>query len=172
MHGPFITVDAAVRRGALGVRPPTRQQIRELGRRARRAAQRMGIDAEAREELAIRICDDKAIAALKEEFFGVRQATDVLSFPADDGEGDGADGRGDIALSWPTCFRQARAHRVDVLREATILIVHGMAHLLGHDHHERDPGFQMHLLEKRGLRAVRVPDLRRSYGVHPLRGVR
>ena len=112
----------------------------------------------------MRICDAEAIADLKEQFFGWREHTDVLSFP-----GPGTDGRGDIALCWPVCCEQARRHRVPALHEASILVVHALAHLLGHDHRRREMGRRMHKAERRVLRKLRVPDLPRSYGLRPVR---
>jgi probable rRNA maturation factor len=67
-------------------------------------------------------------------------------------------------IDWDAVERQARgsssAARLD---EATVLIVHGLAHLLGHDHSDRGEGRRMHRLEQRVLRALRVADPPRPY---------
>ena len=54
-----------------------------------------------------------------------------------------------------------------VLDEATVLAIHGLCHLLGHDHGERREGRAMHRRERRGLRAARVADIPRPYGLRP-----
>jgi probable rRNA maturation factor len=85
----------------------------------------------------------------------------------DGGLGDGglgAGGLGDIVLDWDAVQRQARdGSPAALLDEATVLIVHGLAHLHGHDHRNRREGRAMHALERRVLRALRVPDPPRPY---------
>lgn len=51
--------------------------------------------------------------------------------------------------------------------EATVLAVHGLCHLLGHDHGERGEARAMHRAERRGLRAANTPDVPRPYGLDP-----
>jgi probable rRNA maturation factor len=41
---------------------------------------------------------------------------------------------GDVILSIDTARRQARQHRRPLLGELTMLLGHGVLHLLGHDH--------------------------------------
>ena len=41
---------------------------------------------------------------------------------------------GDIVLSWPRAVAQAAEYGHSVEREAAYLAVHGLLHLLGHDH--------------------------------------
>lgn len=124
----------------------------------------MGIDEDARRELRVRICDDAEMAELKGRFFGRRETTDVLSFPSERG-----DGSGDVALSWPAVRRQAAEGGRTVIEEASVLLVHALAHLCGCDHAERREGRLMHRLELRGLRALRVRDIPRSYGLRARR---
>ncbi len=55
----------------------------------------------------------------------------MLSFPAAEPNGF----LGDIAISFPTARRQAAEYGMRVDQEIGILMLHGMLHLLGMDHH-------------------------------------
>lgn len=58
------------------------------------------------------------------------------------------------------------------LDEATVLAVHGLCHLLGHDHGFPAEARAMHRDERRALRAARAPDVPRPYGLRPDRSGR
>lgn len=58
------------------------------------------------------------------------------------------------------------------LDEATVLAVHGLCHLLGHDHGRRGEARAMHRAERRGLRAAGTPDVPRPYGLFARRDAR
>jgi probable rRNA maturation factor len=86
-------------------------------------------------ELTIRLTGDEELRRLNREFRGHDDVTDVLSFPADDVDPEtGARYLGDIALSLPRAQAQAARGGHSVLAEAQLLVVHGVLHLLGHDH--------------------------------------
>ncbi len=180
-RSPSISVATGLPLGA-------RAQLgRELARRVRRAASRLDLSAEEIEGVSIYVVDDRTIARLNLQHMGKRGPTDVLSFPAaqtsfalltEDGEGDDGGVRvaapapslGDIVLSWPAITRQARGvDHAAHLDEATVLAIHGLCHLLGHDHRQRREGRAMHRLELRGLGAARVTDISRPYGLRPVR---
>ncbi len=83
------------------------------------------------------LTDDETIHRCNRDFRGVDRPTDVLSFPADEGEAlltppDGF--LGDIMISVPTAGRQAESLGHSTVREIAFLTVHGMLHLLGYDH--------------------------------------
>jgi probable rRNA maturation factor len=85
--------------------------------------------------LTLMIAGDDALRELNREFLGEDRPTDVLSFPS--GEPDPATGRlylGDIAISYPQAAASATAGGHPVRAELQLLIVHGVLHLLGHDH--------------------------------------
>jgi probable rRNA maturation factor len=153
-----------VSEGLRGRVPPRVRE--ELARRVRRASRRMGVRAEALAELGLRLVDDREMARLHLVYMGEPGPTDVLSF-----EGP-SPGSGDIAIDWQAVARQAAGPSPrQILDEATLLAIHGLAHLLGHDHRDRREGRRMHRLELRGLRAARVPDRPRAY-THPSPGRR
>jgi probable rRNA maturation factor len=105
------------------------------------------------------LTDDRELQRLNRTFLGKDYATDVLSFPSGDG---GA--LGDIAISVERAIEQAAAHGHTTEHELKILMLHGVLHLLGHDH-EQDRG-AMARLERRWRRELDLPEglIERSRG--------
>jgi len=136
--------------------------VAELERRVRRAAMTLRIDEEQLRGLGLRIVDDAEMAQLHETYMGEKGPTDVLSFlPV---EFVDTELLGDIAIDWDAVERQAAGPTLQArLDEATVLLVHGLAHLLGHDHRDRGEGRRMHRLERRVLASLRVVDPPRIY---------
>ena len=88
-------------------------------------------------DITILVVDDQAIHTMNREYRGIDRPTDVLSFPAAEGEAVLAipDGfLGDIAISLPRAEAQAEEYGHSLLRELSFLAVHGFYHLLGYDH--------------------------------------
>ncbi|MBK8432490.1 MAG: rRNA maturation RNase YbeY [Chloroflexi bacterium] len=110
--------------------------------------------------LTILLTDDAQIQELNRTYRGYDEPTDVLSFPneaeeweelpdefeeeededdeLEDEEWGTAEGNylGDIAISVPYAARQAAEQGHSTLAELRLLTVHGVLHLLGHDHAE------------------------------------
>ncbi|MGZ3477058.1 MAG: rRNA maturation RNase YbeY [Polyangiales bacterium] len=87
-------------------------------------------------EVSILVTDDEEIRILNREYRDTDKPTDVLSFAMQEGEGArfAGDVLGDIVLSAETAARQAREAKRPLLDEATMLLAHGLLHLLGWDH--------------------------------------
>lgn len=86
-------------------------------------------------ELTLLIAGDSELRTLNREFLGHDRPTDVLSFPSR--EADPANGRlylGDIAISFPQARAGAARGGHPLKAELQLLVVHGVLHLLGHDH--------------------------------------
>lgn len=146
---------------AAGLSPAT---VRSLTRRVRRAARAMGCDRQQLAGIALRIVGDARMMEIKEQHFGVAQAADVLSFPAEPVPGEEHPALGEVVLNREAIARQAvRPGVAGWLDEATALAIHGVAHLRGHDHDRRDRARRMLALERRGSRAVGLPCVR-PYG--------
>lgn len=86
-------------------------------------------------DITLALTGDARLRKLNQQFRGVDAATDVLSFA--DGSPDPESGRrylGDIIISVPRARTQARSAAHSVQAELQLLAVHGVLHLLGHDH--------------------------------------
>jgi probable rRNA maturation factor len=108
--------------------------------------------------LSLRVTTDGALQALHRDFLGQDHPTDVLSFPS--GEMDPETGRlylGDIALSYPRASAQAHQGGHPVRAELQLLIVHGVLHLLGHDHATEQQKRRMWTAQAEVLRRLRAP---------------
>lgn len=89
-------------------------------------------------ELSILLTDDDVIARLNREYLGRSGPTNVLSFASGDNPPIGLDILGDVVISCDTAARQAVDRGVSLTDEVTILLVHGLLHLLGHIHDARE----------------------------------
>src|SRR5262245_830862 len=111
---------------------------------------------------------DDEIRALNRDYREIDAPTDVLSFPLADSESladpSGAVFLGEIYVSLDTERAGARSARRAVAREVAHLTIHGLLHLLGHDHPTRAARRRMAALEDRLLRALapRIAALPRS----------
>lgn len=95
-------------------------------------------------ELNLLFVDEAAIAELNVEHMGHEGPTDVLSFPID-GPDAGPDGLlGDVVVCPAVARRQAPGAYED---ELALLVVHGVLHVLGHDHAEPDESAVMRARE-------------------------
>ena len=116
-----------------------------------------------RGEVTVVLTGDRAIRQLNREFRGKDRPTDVLSFDISDGLGAG-EPFGDVVISVETARRQAREYDAPVIREVQRLLVHGVLHLCGYDHHERREATRMHGLTRRLLRELQSePDVARRW---------
>ena len=131
---------------------------------ARAALRAAGMDP-GRHELSLLACDDARIAALNADFRGKPKPTNVLSWPAFEGEipAPGADSGepvflGDLALAYETCAREAEEGGLSLADHATHLVVHGLLHLLGYDHEMEDEADAMEAFETKILASLGVAD--------------
>ena len=103
-------------------------------------------------EVSILFVDEAHITELNREFMGHEGPTDVLSFPLDGVADAGTSGLtpplaqslpdlddqplllGDVVVCPVVAARQAPEHAGSYDDEVALLIVHGLLHLLGHDH--------------------------------------
>lgn len=100
-------------------------------------------------EATITLTDNETIREINREHREIDKATDVLSFPLlefVDGQADIQPGDldpetnqvllGDIIISVEKALEQAENYGHSFEREMAFLTVHGMLHLLGHDHED------------------------------------
>ena len=111
----------------------------------------------------ILITGDAELRRLNRDFRGKDYPTDVLSFPAMVGQASacqrplaGASFLGDLAISLGRARAQAREFGHAIEQEIQILMLHGVLHLMGHDH-ETDSG-AMARAEKRWRAKLGLPN--------------
>jgi len=87
-------------------------------------------------ELSLVIVCDEEIQCLNREYLGRDRATNVLSFPMQEGEGSGLhpDLLGDVVISADTAARDAAEAGTAFEEELCFLLVHGILHLVGFNH--------------------------------------
>jgi len=90
-------------------------------------------------ELSVSFVADDEMGELHHEYLGEPGPTDVLSFPLDDVDGGGVRLLGDVVI----CPSYAKGNNDDVDAELRLLLVHGVLHLLGHDHEDGTERAQM-----------------------------
>ncbi len=103
------------------------------------------IDSSVAVEVGIVLSGDAEVRRLNREWRGVDRATNVLSFPQDAPgepvpEGGGAVGPplllGDVFLAYETVAAEAGQRTLSLEHHTLHLVVHGVLHLLGHDHEQ------------------------------------
>ena len=101
--------------------------------------------------IAIALVSDARIRVFNRRYRGKDEATDVLSFPADLPAKAGRDDRtlGDIVIATGVARRQAREAGHSYQTELRVLALHGLLHLLGYDHDDRDDRGRMARAEAR-----------------------
>ncbi|MFZ2259487.1 rRNA maturation RNase YbeY [Luteococcus japonicus] len=93
-------------------------------------------------DLSILLVDEATMSSYHERFMDLPGPTDVLSFPMDELRAPEEDEQapqgllGDIVLCPAVTERQAAENGRRPDEEAEYLMVHGLLHLLGHDHAE------------------------------------
>ncbi len=109
-------------------------------------------------EVSLLFCDDAAIRRLNADWRGQDKATNVLSFPAGGGAMPGVRLLGDMAVAWETTRREALAEGKPLQAHLAHLLVHGLLHLLGHDHETDREADAMEQLERRILERLGIAD--------------
>ena len=132
-------------------------------------------------QLSLLVTDDDTLRKLNREFRGLDEVTDVLSFsplhPGPwEGEAEAPQERfsttgdnelspfilppgeppvvGEVVISYPQAQRQAQERHQTADRELALLIVHGVLHLVGHDHVEPQDAARMQAMERDALSVV------------------
>jgi probable rRNA maturation factor len=122
-------------------------------------------------EVAVALSSDAAVAALNAVYRGQAKPTNVLSFPAaasaqppadlddDDLPADAVrQTLGDVVLAEETLLREADEAGIPPAHHLQHLVVHGVLHLLGHDHDDDAAATRMEALETAILASLGVPD--------------
>ncbi|GEQ97430.1 endoribonuclease YbeY [Iodidimonas gelatinilytica] len=119
-------------------------------------------------ELSVELADDARVAALNMAFRGKAGSTNVLSFPAFEGDeleptlqtlpAEMPVGLGDLILASGVVEREAQAQGKTLADHVSHLVVHGVLHCLGYDHMNEDEAEEMEALERRILGGFGISD--------------
>ncbi|HHT53594.1 MAG TPA: rRNA maturation RNase YbeY [Clostridiales bacterium] len=114
-------------------------------------------------EVSVTFADDAQMRVLNKKYRAVDKATDVLSFPLEDGPvtSDEPLVLGDIVISLERARRQAEEYGHSYEREVAFLCAHAMLHLLGYDHERgEEADLDMRRRQRRILESI-------GLGEHP-----
>lgn len=141
-------------------------EAESLGRRAALAAFAAAPHPDRPCEAGLLLADDKTLRRLNRQYRGKDKATNVLSFPAWEGEDPAAgvpEGApvllGDVAVAAGVLAAEAEVQEKSLADHFSHLVVHGILHLMGYDHErgEREAA-DMEDLERRVLAGLGIPD--------------
>jgi probable rRNA maturation factor len=126
---------------------------RLLAARARAALRAIG---QPRAELSLSLVDDVAMGELNAVHRGKAGPTDVLSFSLLEGAHSEHRGAllGDVVIDVEQAARQARRARRALDDELAKLLIHGVLHLVGHDHEAAAEARRMRAEERRLWKAL------------------
>ena len=112
-------------------------------------------------EVSIVLTDDAEVRALNRDWRGQDKPTNVLSFPGDLGSATpGVPALlGDVVIALETVQREVAAGEAASLSDHLAhLVVHGVLHLVGHDHEDDAEAEEMERRETALLKQLGVPD--------------
>ncbi len=109
--------------------------------------------------VTVALADDATVRGLNAQFRNKDKPTNVLSFPS---PGVGVPGEdphlGDVILARETLAREAAEQGKSPEHHFIHLVIHGILHVLGHDHIEEDEAARMEALEIAILGDLGLPD--------------
>ena len=135
-------------------------------------------------QVSLAVTSDETVRGLNREYRGLDEVTDVLSFSASHSgqwEGDTPPDAlelpatesleapafvyppnetaplGEVIIAFPQAQRQAAQRGAPLTEELALLIVHGVLHLVGHDHAEPREQSEMQAKERAALEALPTP---------------
>jgi probable rRNA maturation factor len=105
------------------------------------------IKGEGNAELTLRLVDQEESRELNSRYRGKDKPTNVLSFPADLPPGLNLNLLGDIVICAPLVGEEAEAQQKSLHSHWAHLVIHGVLHLLGHDHQDELEAEKMESIE-------------------------
>ena len=94
---------------------------------------------------SVALVGQKTIKNLNKRYRRVDRVTDVLSF----------DDPVEIIICWPQLVKQAREQKHGQKKELTILLIHGLLHILGYNHRCKADRERMEKVEAKILRLIK-----------------
>ena len=114
-------------------------------------------------EISILLSNDKYLRALNKKYRGIDKPTNVLSFTNLDENRTFQFNAlpqllGDVVISYETTKSEAEQEDKKLADHLSHLVIHGILHLLGHDHEHHAQAVLMETLETSTLAALGIPD--------------
>ncbi len=109
-------------------------------------------------ELSVLLTNDTSVSRLNKTWRGRVGPTNVLSFPSRTEHSDCPNIIGDVVFALQTIQAEALSAEISELDHFKHLLVHGVLHLLGHDHHSSHEAQIMESLEVNILATLGVTD--------------
>jgi probable rRNA maturation factor len=94
--------------------------------------------------ITVRLVDEPEIQVLNKRYRGKNKPTNILSFPMDK---ECAPLLGDLVICTPLVKHEAKAQKKKIVDHFAHLTIHGVLHLLGHDHEQAQEAAVMEALE-------------------------
>ena len=99
----------------------------------------------------------RTMKKLNSDFRGINSSTDILSFEQPMISSiKGLCILGDLVICTTVMQKQAKKNKIKLEHEFSILLVHGILHLLGFDHENAKQEQKMHKLEKQVLARLKI----------------
>ena len=115
--------------------------------------------------ISIIICNDEEIQKINNDYRHIDKSTDVISFALLDGP-DGFNHEvlkkretieaGDIFISYDHILLQAKEYGHSMLREFAFLVTHGIHHILGYDHQNKEEEIIMFSKQEKILKRLGI----------------
>jgi probable rRNA maturation factor len=107
-------------------------------------------------EILIRIVDENESAALNQQYRQKTCPTNVLSFPFDAPENPEINLLGDLVVCAPVIEKEARQQGKSANDHWAHIILHGILHLQGFDHIDKNDAVVMEALEIKLLKTINI----------------
>ncbi len=108
-----------------------------------------------KKSISLAFLSQAQIRALNRKYRGKDKATDVLSFQITD-----KDQLGEVLISYEQAKKQAKKMHHSTRTELQFLLVHGVLHLLGHDHVKPGETKKMFAMQEKILKSLNInPEL-------------
>ncbi|MDI7261363.1 MAG: rRNA maturation RNase YbeY [Thermodesulfobacteriota bacterium] len=104
-------------------------------------------------ELSLLLVDDKQIRELNRRFLGRDKPTNILAFSMKEGEFSALNPSllGDLVISIETAKRQSKRFGLNEMEMITLLMIHGILHLLGYEHEGTKKGAREMTIKQKEL---------------------
>ena len=135
--------------------PAWRRQLPGVALHIRQAANMtlQAVGAKRGAQATIVLADDALVTQLNHQYRNKNRPTNVLSFADADESGNYL---GDIILGFETIAREAHEQNKPLMHHVQHLTIHGLLHLIGHDHEIEAEAEEMENLEISVLAALNI----------------